>query len=94
MREEIYTCDRCGRKIESPIHPLMTARSHFTLEYTDYEPFVYSIQQKEDALKEQMKFDAVRIELYGDMNTRSKRYDLCRKCEKAFQMFIQGPISD
>jgi len=94
MREEIYTCDRCGRKIEKPIYPLITARCHCTLEYTDYEPFVCSVHKKEDDLKEAMKFGAVRIELYGDMNSRVKRYDLCRKCEKAFQMFIQGPISD
>ena len=94
MKDEIVTCDRCGRKIEKPVLPWMTARRYVTLEHTDYEAFVFALKNKEDAFKEAMKFGAVRLELRGDMYGKTKRYDLCRKCEKAFQMFIQGPISD
>ena len=84
MKTEIITCDRCGRKIEKPIFPYFKAHRSCVIEYTDYEPSVYEVQQA-------MKFGAARIELMGDMNSRSKSYNICRKCEKAFLIFMQWP---
>lgn len=91
MKTEIITCDRCGRKIEKPIFPYFKAHCSCVIECTDYEPFVYEVQQEKEKLEQAMKFGAARIELMGDMNSRSKSYNICRKCEKAFLIFMQGP---
>lgn len=95
--EPIYTCDRCGKKIEytpkffnsfSRTLNIAIPPSKYGVVTADIEGFVANVIEKEfpDANKE--------ITLYLHGSTYYSDLDLCADCTKAFRKFMKGKINE
>ena len=88
-KEEYYTCDRCGARIEkvprNEIHKCIFYRKKpIRIETTTLSPQEYP----HDCDENFAKVDSMEMIVYYDF--RLGKYDLCSKCRKDFERFMRN----
>lgn len=90
--KEWYTCDRCGAKIERPLANIFRMPNSMIAKVgiVEYFPKAYIANLEKATVRIGKMFcaDSVEVGLYTDK--KSKKYELCRKCQKEFERFMRN----
>lgn len=86
-REEYYTCDRCGAKIEKVPRREIYKKIFYRKEPIKIETITISPQEyPRDCNINNTKVES--MEMVVSYVTKEKEYDLCPKCRNDFERFM------
>ena len=94
-RNEYYTCDRCGRKIEYNCFSLFPRQrievfDLSTLDIPEIESYFSEIPDSLRRNVEKLPDDKIVMEITEHKKRRLNNYHLCPKCRKDFERFMRG----
>ena len=88
-KEEYYTCDRCGAKIEKVPRKEMVKAIFYRQKPIRIEARTISPQEyPRDCDKNFAKVESMEMVVY--YNSCNRDYDLCSKCRKDFERFMRN----